>query len=264
MENAEVYSFGGISEPASCLTHLVGAGVFALLASSLIRRGRGNRGRIAVLGIFASSAVFLLVVSGLFHLCPPNTSLRMMLWRLDHCAIFILIAGTFTPVHGILFKGASRWLPMVLIWSASVGGIGFATVFLDHSHQWVSLACYIGLGWMGAITGIAIWRLYEFLFVAPLVFGGAAYTLGAVLESLNWPTLIPGVLGPHELWHVAVLLGVGLHWKFINQFATGEESPRRHLGLAPSAMGSAETICPIMTSLSTSSNGRNPVHGSNE
>ncbi len=112
MDNAGVYSFGGINEPVSCLTHLVGAGVFTLLALSLIRRGRGNWGRIAVLGIFAYSAVFLLVISGLYHLCPPETSSRIVLWRLDHCAIFILIAGTFTPVHGILFKGASRWVAL--------------------------------------------------------------------------------------------------------------------------------------------------------
>lgn len=232
MENAEVYPCGGISEPVSCLTHLVAAGVFALLALSLIRRGRGSWGRIVVLAVFACSAVLLLVVSGLYHLCPLKTSSRMMLWRLDHYAIFILIAGTYTPVHGILFKGAWRWLPMVLIWTASVAGIGLTAVFLDRSYQSVSLACYIGLGWMGAITGIAVWRLHGFSFVAPLVFGGVAYTLGAVLESLNWPTLVPGVVGPHELWHVAVLLGVGLHWKFIHQFATGKNRlPSRALAL---------------------------------
>jgi channel protein (hemolysin III family) len=232
MDNTAVYSFGGINEPVSCLTHLVGAGVFTLLALSLIRRGRGNWGRIAVLAIFAYSAVFLLVVSGLYHLCPPETSSRMVLWRLDHCAIFILIAGTFTPVHGILFKGASRWVPMVLIWSASLAGIGFSALFLDHNHQWIALACYISLGWMGAIAVIAMWRLYGFSFVAPLVFGGTAYTLGAILEPLQWPTLIPGVFGPHELWHVAVLLGVGLHWKFIHQIATGENPTRCALGPA--------------------------------
>jgi channel protein (hemolysin III family) len=226
MENTAVYSLGGMSEPASCITHLVGAGVFALLALALLRRGRGDWGRIVVLGIFAYSAVLLLVVSGLYHLCPPRTISRTVLWRLDHCAIFILIAGTFTPVHGILFRGASRWVPLVLIWSAAAAGIGLSAVLLDRSHQWVSLVSYISLGWMGAISGIALWRLHGFPFVTPLVFGGAAYTLGAVLESLHWPTPIPGVFGPHELWHVAVLVGIGLHWKFIDQFATGEERPR--------------------------------------
>ena len=249
MDNAGVYSFGGINEPVSCLTHLVGAGVFTLLALSLIRRGRGNWGRIAVLGIFAYSAVFLLVISGLYHLCPPETSSRIVLWRLDHCAIFILIAGTFTPVHGILFKGASRWVPMVLIWSASVAGIGFAAVFLDHSRQWISLAYYISLGWMGALGGIAIWRLYGFVFVAPLVFGGTAYTLGALLEYLDWPTLIPGVFGPHELWHVAVLLGVGLHWKFIHQIANGENPTRCALGPATIALPIAGIISPMRSGI---------------
>lgn len=223
MENVEIYPVGGIAEPVNCLTHLVGAGVFALLALSLMRRGRGNWGRVAVLGIFAYSAVFLLFVSGLFHLCPPDTNSRRVLWRLDHCAIFILIAGTFTPVHGILFRRAARWVPLAFIWFASMAGVALAAVFLDRSHQSFSLACYIGLGWMGTITGIAIWRHHGSSFVTPLVLGGAVYTLGAMLESLRWPTLIPGVLGPHEVWHVAVLLGIGLHWNFIHQFATGEE-----------------------------------------
>ena len=83
MDNAGIYSFAGINEPVSCLTHLVGAGVFTLLALSLIRRGRGNWGRSCCSSYLRIFGGVLLVVSGLYHLCPPETSSRIrVLWRL--------------------------------------------------------------------------------------------------------------------------------------------------------------------------------------
>jgi channel protein (hemolysin III family) len=77
------------------------------------------------------------------------------------------------------------------------------------------------MGWGGLISCILLWRRYGFVFVRPLLSGGIAYTLGVVVLVLNWPTPIPGVIGAHELWHLAVLVGLGLHWKFVFGFAGG-------------------------------------------
>jgi channel protein (hemolysin III family) len=77
------------------------------------------------------------------------------------------------------------------------------------------------MGWGGLISCILLWKRYGFSFVAPLLWGGVAYTLGAIVLVLNGPALIPGAVGAHELWHLAVLVGLGLHWKFVFGFADG-------------------------------------------
>ena len=99
----------GFSEPFSSLSHLLAAGMFAALGLYLLYRNGGNRGRILGLSVFVFSCVFLLSMSGVFHLLQPGGAGRDVLQRLDHAAIFVLIAGTFTPLHMMLFQGWRRW-----------------------------------------------------------------------------------------------------------------------------------------------------------
>jgi channel protein (hemolysin III family) len=218
------YAIPGFSDPFSSLTHLAGAGVFALLAIPLLRRGHGNRVRVACLGMYAASCVLLLATSGVYHLLAPGGDGRAVLIRLDHGAIFILIAGTFTPVHGILFHGRGRWAFLFLLWGVTIAAVTLKTVFFTDLAEWVGLALFLGLGWMGVFSGGILWARYGWRFVRALVWGGVAYTVGALLEFLRWPVLIPGVIGPHELFHIAVLAGVGLQWWFVYQFASGATS----------------------------------------
>jgi channel protein (hemolysin III family) len=124
-------------------------------------------------------------------------------------------------VHAILFRGFNRWAPLLLAWSAAATGITLRTIFSKSLPRGVGTAIFLLLGWGGLISCILLWRRYGFSFVKPLLWGGVAYTLGAIVLGLNWPTLIPSVVGAHELWHVAVLLGLGLHWKFVFEFASG-------------------------------------------
>jgi channel protein (hemolysin III family) len=215
-----IYSIPGFAEPVSCFTHLVGAGVFLILGILLLRRGRGHRGRVTALGVFAFGCIFLLGISGTYHLLFPGTA-REVLRRLDHAAIFTLIASTFTAVHAILFIGPWRWGMILAIWTMAAIGITLKTVFFRSVPEWLSLSLYIGMGWIGLVSG---WKLYHRLGAAPLLlllYGGLAYTAGAILEYLKWPVLMPGVVASHELFHVAVLAGIFFHWRFIYEFADG-------------------------------------------
>jgi channel protein (hemolysin III family) len=211
----------GFSDPFSSLTHLAGAGVFAVLAVPLVMRGRGHAGRMTALAIFAFAVVAQLALSGVFHLLAPDTTGRAVLKRLDHAAIFVLIAATFTPVHAILFRGPWRWGMLSGIWTAAVTGLTLKTVFFDSLPEWLGLALYLGLGWMGGLSMFALARRYGLRFIRLLVAGGVAYTVGAVIDFAGAPPLIPGVIAGHELFHVAVLAGVSLHWAFIRGFADG-------------------------------------------
>jgi channel protein (hemolysin III family) len=224
MHSWTTYSIPGFSDPVSSLTHLLGAGVFGVLTVFLLRRGWGHRGRVIALGTFALSCLFLLSMSGVYHLLSPGTSGRRVLQRLDHAAIFVLIAGTFTPPLGLLFAGLARWSQLLLIWSAAIAGISLKTIFFSSVPEWLGVTLFVSLGWIGLVPGLVIWRQYGSTFVRPLVRGAGAYTIGALLEFLHWPVLLPGVIGPHELFHVLVLTGLGFHWHFISQFADGRPS----------------------------------------
>jgi len=216
-----IHPIPGFSEPVSSLSHLLGAGVFFALSLFLLRRGWGSWSRLFYLGVFTFADVFLLSMSGVYHLLAQGSGGRAVLQRLDHGAIFVLIAGTFTPVHGILFHGWLRWLPLLLIWSAAATGITLKTIFFNGVSEWLGLALYLGMGWIGIASGVLLYRRFGYPFVRPLLWGAVAYTLGAILEFLRWPILFPGVIHAHELFHLAVLAGLFLHWQFVMQFATG-------------------------------------------
>src|SRR4051794_13448772 len=99
----ELQHFPGFYEPFSALSHLLGAFVFLILGCLLLLRGRGQRSRLIFLGIYAVAIVFLLSMSGVYHMLVRGGTPHRVLERLDHSAIFVLIAGTFTPIHGLLF-----------------------------------------------------------------------------------------------------------------------------------------------------------------
>jgi channel protein (hemolysin III family) len=221
---ATIRPIPGFTEPVSSLTHLIGAGVFAALGAVLLYRGRGSGARLVCLGVYVFSGVFLLAMSGVYHLLAFGGGGRAVLERLDHSAIFVLIAGSFTPAHGLLFRGWGRWGPLLFVWIGATAGVVLKAIFLSAVPEWLGLSLYLGLGWVGVISAADMARRFGAAFIGPLVQGGLAYTLGGVLEFLRWPVLAPGVVGSHELMHLLVLAGVGLHWKFVYQFAAGPPS----------------------------------------
>jgi channel protein (hemolysin III family) len=220
MDEIVVDAIPGFREPVSCWTHLLAAPVFAVLGYYLVRRGRGHWGRTISLAVMAFSSVFLLSMSAVYHLLGPGTA-RDVMRHLDIAAIFVLIAGTVTPAHAILFRGFNRWAPLLLVWSVAATGISLRTIFSDRLMSGLGTALFLVMGWGGLISCIVLWRRYDYSFVKLLLWGGMAYTAGVVIIGLNWPTVIPGVVTPHELWHVAVIVGLSMHWKFTFQFAGG-------------------------------------------
>ncbi len=201
------------------MTHLFSAGIFLFLGIWLVYRGRDSLTKVTSLGVFAFSSVFLLSMSGVFHLLEPDGTARDILQRLDHAGIFFLIAGTFTAVHGILFRGLWRWGMLLMIWAIAITSITIKTIYFHTMSEWLGLSLYLGMGWLGAITGVLLFRRFGFIFIKPLIYGALAYTIGALMEFIRMPVLIPGVIGPHELFHIAVLIGLGYHFAFVSSFS---------------------------------------------
>ena len=220
MEEIQTLPLPGCREPLSSFSHVLGAVVFTVLAASLVRRGRGDWVRMTSLVVMASCSVLLLSLSGIYHLFWPGP-MRAIMVRADVSAIFLLIAGCMTPIHAILFQGVSRWLPLVLIWMIAALGIVLRLIFYEWVNGSVGIAIFLLYGWGCASTAIVLWRRFGWTFIQPAVMAGLAYTLGAIVLLNHAPTLVIGVIGPHELWHVAVLSGLALHWRFVFQFAAG-------------------------------------------
>jgi hemolysin III len=224
---AAIEAIPGFYEPFSSLSHLLGAGLFAVLGVILVRRGRGDVSRVACLSIYAFAAVFLFSMSGVYHLLPRGSGGRAVLARLDHSAIFVLIVGTFTATHGMVFRGLARWLPLFFMWAAAIMGITLKLIYFQDVPEWLGLTLYLSLGWAGAISAAVLCHRHGLHFIRFMLWGAMAYTLGGIFEYLRWSTLVPGIIGPHEIFHVAVLLGTASFWVFAYQLADGHVPPAR-------------------------------------
>jgi channel protein (hemolysin III family) len=190
--------------------------------------------RISTILIFAGSAILLLCMSGVFHMLEPGSPGRSVLKRLDHAAIFVLIAGTFTPIHGILFRGKWRWGMLALIWVIAAAGVSLKTIYFAQTSETLGTVLYIGMGWVAVPSMIALARHFSVRFILPIVFGGLAYTLGAIVDLVNPPPLVPGVLRAHEIFHIAILIGLAFHASFIWRIADAPASPApREWGARP-------------------------------
>jgi channel protein (hemolysin III family) len=185
-------SLPGFHEPFSAATHLLGAVAFAVAGVPLLRRGgRGDAARLAFLGTFVASGVLLMSASGAYHMAATGGTARAVMLRLDHAAILVLIAGTFTPVHGLLFRGPLRWGPLALVWAAAAAGVAVNALTASVPPEWVWLTCYLALGWLGAASGALVWWRYGFAMVRPLLWGGPAYSAGAVADFARRPSRDP-------------------------------------------------------------------------
>lgn len=202
--------------------------MFAALAYPMLNIAAADRTRFVCVAIFAFFSVFLLTVSGSYHLCDPAGEARGMMLRLDIVAIFLLIAASFTPLHGVLFRGFERWGMLVLIWSFALIGMAIRLIFFDSIPRQIGHSIFIVMGWLGLWSAYLIRRDFGWKLLLPVACGGVLYTIGAVSNALRWPTVIPYVWGPHETHHLTVLAALSCHWWAVLQIARGEQTFHGH------------------------------------
>ena len=205
----------GFSEPFSSISHLVGAISFFMASFFMIFRGRGNNARVIGLLIYCFCLVFLFTMSGVYHLLEKGFTANYVLKILDYTGIFGLIAGTFTPLHLILFRGVHRWPVLIIVWTLAITGLVLTAIFFEEIPHWVSLSIFLFLGWIGLYTMWRIYHVHSKKLVRYIILGGVFYTIGAVIEFLSWPELLPGIVGPHEIFHIFVILAAIFHWKLV-------------------------------------------------
>jgi hemolysin III len=199
---------------AAALLALVGLIVLLATAAST-----GRLDQLVAFGIFGFSMIGLYLASSLYHLLPLSTAGVARLRRLDHMAIFVLIAGTYTPFCLLALDGGWRWGLLALIWSLALCGVSLK-LFWMGVPRWLSVALYLGMGWVAVIAAPALFRAVPAGGMAWVLAGGLAYSAGALVYGIRRPNLVPGVFGFHEMWHLFVVAGSACHyWAMLRYLA---------------------------------------------
>jgi hemolysin III len=201
-------------DPISGLTHLASA--LAALAGGVVLVLAGPSDGLARLALLAYglSLVLLFAASSTYHLVKTSPARELLLRKLDHTAIFLLIAGTYTPVCAIVLTGAWRWGLLAAIWSLAAIGIAFKLFFI-RAPRWVSVGIYLAMGWLGVIGFGPLFRALPWPAFAWLVAGGLLYTIGAVIYGTQRLDFFPGTFGFHEVWHLFVTAASTAHFIFV-------------------------------------------------
>jgi len=205
----------GFEDPINSWTHLLGALAVAVLLIILFKKGGIGRKYPLPIIILGFSSIFLLSMSGVYHLLERDTTSRYVLRILDHAGIFLLIAGTLIAVHEVLFSGLMKWGIIIVASMIAAFGITLGTIYFDELPTYMTHSVFLAFGWLGVVSIIGIWRLKDSISIKYLLYGGLAYTIGAIIDWLQYPVIILGYFGPHELFHIAVLIGVTYHWLFL-------------------------------------------------
>jgi hemolysin III len=185
----------------------VGCGAGLILAAS------GGRARIAAT-IYAVAVSALLGTSALYHRVTWRPSARRWMKRLDHSMIFVLIAGTYTPVALLALKGSLASTILIVLWAGALGGVIFKLAWID-APKWLFASVYVALGLVTFAVFGELPATIGWLGVAGLAGGGLLYVLGAVIYASGRPNPWPKVFGYHEVFHALVLAAAGLHYAVI-------------------------------------------------
>ncbi len=193
-------------ELANTLTHGVGLvlSVAGLVALTVLTSLRGNLWHIVGCSIYGGSLVVLYGVSTAYH-GVRKPRVKRILRKVDHIAIYLLIAGTYTPFTLVNLHGPWGWTVFGLVWSLAIFGTLFKLTVRDHP-EWFSLGIYLTMGWVGVIAAKPIWEIAPGGLLALLLAGGMAYTLGTLFYAWD------GKPYYHAVWHVFVLAGSALHF----------------------------------------------------
>jgi hemolysin III len=202
-----------IREPFNGASHLIGLLLGGAGTVMLLRMAQG-REQLVALSIYGATLILLYGASTLYHTLSLTERQLRALRRLDHIAIYFLIAGTYTPIALITLDSRLGWTLLATVWLIALAGVPFKLFYLD-APVWLSTGTYLLMGYLAMLAVIPLARAVHLGGLMWLLSGGIAYTVGAVIYSRRRPDPFPGVFGHHEIWHVLVLIGSACHFAFM-------------------------------------------------
>lgn len=210
--------------PVSAGSHLLWCVLGIYITALLWRLSRGDRLRQFSTAVFGVSMVLLYGASGAYHAVPGREPLLPYLQKLDHSAIYVLIAGTYTPIFAVLLSGRLRIVLLSLIWGLAAAGI-LAKWLLPWPPYQLTVTLYILMGWIGLLPIVPLIRAVGVQAMLWGLLGGMLYTFGGVCDAAKWPILLPGIIGYHEMLHLADMGGTLVHIFFVVRYVLPFQPP---------------------------------------
>lgn len=201
-----------LRDPVSSISHMAGA-VFAIVALCILAvqaAAHDSTWHMVSFMIFGATMLLMFSCSALYHSIHASADKIKWLKRIDHMSIFLLIAGTYTPICLVALEGALGWWLFGVVWSIALAGV-FIKIFWITAPRWLSTSIYILMGWL-------VVAFYPVLDRIPadalrwIAYGGISYTVGAVVYATKWPNPWPKWFGFHEIWHLFVIGGAFCHF----------------------------------------------------
>jgi hemolysin III len=189
----------------------------ALVVAPLLISGADGGRRRAVAAVFAGSVVACFGASALYHRVAWTPRVRVWMRRLDHAGVYLLIAGTYTPVSLLALAGAWRVVVLTIVWAGAAAAIILTFVWVS-SPNWLAAAIGLALGWVAVVALPQLVAGLNPAAVILLVVGGLAYTAGAVVYARRRPDPVPTVFGYHELFHALTIVAVACQYVAIAFF----------------------------------------------
>ncbi len=193
--------------------HTYGFFVSLIVGVALVLSTPPGRGLVAAV-VYAASVSALLGTSALYHRVTWRPERRRWMRRLDHAMIFVLIAGSYTPIVVLAMSGALATVVFCVAWGGALAGILVEFFWIDHP-RYVSAVIGAALGWTSLVMVGQLHKTVGWVAVGGFILGGVLYTVGATIYSRQRPNPIPGVFGYHEVFHALVLAAAAVHYAVI-------------------------------------------------
>jgi hemolysin III len=208
--------FQKFRDPVSGLMHLVAAVAAVVGSAGLLYLGRNDGAKEAALAVYGSSLVLMFSASAAYHSIRSGRRITRWLHRLDHASIYLLVAGTYTPICLHFFTGIWRWGLLGTVWCMGFIGIGLK-LFAAKVPRWLTASISLLMGWLSLLAIPEVFRTMRVGTMGVgaivwLVLGGLFFSVGAVVYITKRPNYFPRVFGFHEIWHIFVILGCLSHY----------------------------------------------------
>lgn len=208
------------NEYFNAISHLIGAILSVSALAVLITLAAIDQKWALVVGfsIYGTSLLLSFIASCLLHFFLLFGKYKRVFGILDHCAIYLLIAGTYTPFCLTIFDGGVGWLLFGIIWSLTAFCITIKAIFFAKIPILFSNLSYIAMGWLVVFFFYPIYSRLGLAAIVLMGIGGGAYTLGALIFARGQPNPRPPFFGNHEIWHLAVMLGNAVFFLVMLQY----------------------------------------------
>jgi len=213
----ERLTLGRMQNPVRGLLNAAAAGASLVGTVLLLTRAGGDPARQLPLLIFGVSLLGLYTVSSLYHSVPWQAAWKGRMQRLDHSMIYVLVAGTYTPIAGLMLSGWRRSGILAAVWGIAAIGIA-QKLLLPHLAGWISIVLQMIQGWLGPLVARPLAQTLPAEALLLIAFGGLLYTVGTVLFVTRRPRLWPRVFSYHEVFHVLVVAASLTHYAAIFAF----------------------------------------------